>query len=130
MVTHCYLRNEAHEIDHSKYDPRGAPCVLTPPRAAQPSSPSYFGSGLAAACIVPPPRSRASPSTKKIRGVCSLRPATWHYPLFSQFIKIAIPQPAIKHTTQKSMCPVANPSFKRLKGGGTAHGHSRGQRGS
>ena len=49
------------------------PLPITPPKAAQPSSPSYFGGYLAAANIVPPPRRRASPTTKKICYVCSLR---------------------------------------------------------
>jgi hypothetical protein len=44
------------------YKDRGEQSVLSPPKAAQPSSPSYFGGGLGTASIVPPPRRRASPS--------------------------------------------------------------------
>jgi hypothetical protein len=42
----------------------GRLCVLRPLRAAQPTRPAYSGSGTTAACIVPPPRRRASPSVK------------------------------------------------------------------
>jgi hypothetical protein len=52
---------------------RGELSVLYPPRAAQPSSPAYSSGNVAAAPIVPPPRRRASPSTKKLGGVCSRR---------------------------------------------------------
>jgi hypothetical protein len=45
-------------------NPRGEPRLLSPPRAAQPSSPPYSGGNVMAASIVPPPRRRASPAQK------------------------------------------------------------------
>jgi hypothetical protein len=52
---------------------RGEQILIRPPSAAQPSRSAYFGVGLAAAFIVPPPRRRASPTYKKKGWVCSLR---------------------------------------------------------
>ena len=78
---------------------RGKLSELTPPKAAQPSYYAYFGGNKAVANIVPPPRRRASPSPKKIGGVCSLRSRSGRKP---------VPQ--------------------RLKGGGAVHGRSHGQR--
>jgi hypothetical protein len=85
------------------YKHRGEPIVLSPPRAAQPTSPAYSGGGTTAAFIVPPPRRRASPSQNQIGGVCSLHSAT----------------------LRSGRKPVP----QRLKGGGAAPGRSRGPRG-
>jgi hypothetical protein len=52
---------------------RGELSAISPPKAAHPSHLSYFGGGVLAACIVPLPRRRASPSQKTIGGVFSLQ---------------------------------------------------------
>jgi hypothetical protein len=41
--------------------------ILSPPRAAQPSSPAQSGGGIMVAFIAPPPRRRASPTQRQNR---------------------------------------------------------------
>jgi hypothetical protein len=74
-VTVCYLGFHTAVNRRLNKSPWG-PCVLRPPRAAQPSSRSNFSGNATAAPINPPPRRRASPAWKTICGVYSRRSAS------------------------------------------------------